>query len=200
MATETETFTASNGTDITSVGSSIWAYGAGTSGDIFVTANEFRPRLSMDLARFARRAGTFTDDQYAQVKLTALVSQSRVGVGVRANNAGSGYLLYVASGDYYLVKLVSGAFTILRYGANSFSVNDIIRLEVSGTGLTCKQNGTSFWTETDSALTSGNPGICGWGPSATVFSAADDWEGGDLAAAALQNFQYDWPHQLHARR
>jgi hypothetical protein len=28
----------------------------------------------------------------------------------------------------------------------------------------------------------------------------DDWEGGDLVAAALQNFQYDWPHQLHARR
>jgi hypothetical protein len=200
MATETETFTASNGTDITSVGSSIWAYGDGNSGKLFVTDNQIRAVLNQTIAWFARRAGTFTDNQYAQIKLAKFASSSRVGVCVRANTTGTGYLLVASASEYLLIKRVSFSFVLLRAASLAFSVNDILSLEASGTTLTCKKNGTSFWTATDSDIASGNPGVADLSSNALDFTAGDDWEGGDLVAAALQNFQYDWPHQLHARR
>ena len=200
MAVETETFTAGNGTDITSVGSSIWAYGNGSSGKLFVTDNRIRAIVNGAIVWFARRAGTFTDDQYAQITLSKLVTLSSIGVCVRANTSGTGYMLVAASNEYYLIKLVSFSYVLMRAAGRTFNVNDILRLEVSGTTLTCKQNGTAFWTATDSAITSGNPGVADQSENASDFSAGDDWEGGDLVATALQNFQYDWPHQLHARR
>lgn len=200
MATETETFTAGNGTDITSVGSSIWAYGNGSSGKLFVTDNRFRSILNENIAWFARRAGTFTDDQYAQITLAKLAATSYVGVCVRANTSGTGYLLVASPTVYILIKRVNYGYVELRAAARTFNVNDILRLEVSGTTLTCKQNGTAFWTATDSDITSGNPGVADQSANASDFSAGDDWEGGDLVATTLQNFQYDWPHQLHARR
>jgi hypothetical protein len=200
MATETETFTASNGTDITSVGSSIWAYGNGSSGKLFVTDNQIRAVLNETIAWFARRAGTFTDNQYAQIKLAKFASSSRIGVCVRANTTGTGYLLVASASEYLLIKRVSFSFVQLRAASLAFSVNDILSLEASGTTLTCKKNGTSFWTATDSDIASGNPGVADLSSNALDFTAGDDWEGGDLVTAALQNFQYDWPHQLHARR
>jgi hypothetical protein len=200
MAVETEAFTASNGTDITSVGSSIWAYSNGSSGDLFVTSNEIRPRLNFNNATAARRAGTFTNDQYAQIVLRTLVSTSRIGVIVRGNTSGSFYALYAASNEYWLLKLVSYSFTLIRFGSRTFNTGDVLRLEVSGTGLTALQNGTSFWTATDASISAGNPGVSCNGENASLFTSGDSWEGGDLVTAALQNFQYDWPHQLHARR
>ena len=200
MAVETESFTAGNGTDITSVGSSIWAYGNGSSGKLFVTDNQIRATLNENITWFARRAGTFTDNQYAQIKLVKFASSSRIGVCVRANTSGTGYLLVASNSEYFLISLVSYSFTLLRSAGLAFSVNDILSLEVSGTTLTCKKNGTSFWTATDSNIASGNPGVADLSANALDFTAGDDWDGGDLVAAALQNFQYDWPHQLHARR
>ena len=202
MAVETESFTAGDGTDITSVGSSIWAYTNGVSGDLFVTSNAIRPRLNKNNLMLARRAGTFADDQYAQIVITAMPSgvNTRIGVGVRCNTSGTGYYLYVQSGTYLLAKLVSYSATQLRLGGGTFAVNDVIRLEAEGTTLRAIKNGTTFWTATDSAIASGNPGVSANGEDASQFAAGDDWEGGDLVTAAPQFYQYDWPHQLHARR
>jgi hypothetical protein len=200
MAVETESFTAANGTDITGVGSSIWSYVNGSSSFLSVTSNEIRHKVNTNTASIASRAGTFTDNQYAQIKLTKTsVSQSYIGVGVRASS-GNGYFLYVSGTTYVLGKVISFGYNEIRVAGRTFNVNDILLLEVSGTTLTCKQNGTAFWTATDTAHASGNPAVTGNGFNATDFNAGDDWEGGDLVAAALQNFQYDWPHQLHARR
>jgi len=200
MAVETEAFTAANGTDITSVGSSIWAYGNGSSGKLFVTDNRIRSILNENVAWFARRAGTFADNQYAQIKLAKFASNSHVGVCVRANTSGTCYLLVASSSGYFLSRRINFNYVELRAGSLAFSVNDVLTLEASGTTLTCKKNGTSFWTQTDSNIASGNPGVADISSNALDFTAGDDWEGGDLATAALQNFQYDWPHQLHARR
>lgn len=200
MAVETESFTAGNGTDITSVGSGLWSYANGSTAQLFVTSNEIRHKVNTNTASIASRAGTFTDNQYAQIKLTKTsVSQSYIGVGVRAS-PGNGYFLYVSGTTYVLGKVVSYGYNEIRVAGRTFNVNDILRLEVSGTTLTCKQNGSTFWTATDSALASGNPSVTGNGFNATDFNAGDDWEGGDLVTASLQFYQYDWPHQLHARR
>lgn len=200
MAVESESFTASNGTDITSVGSSIWAYGNGSSGKLFVTSNALRPIVNEVIAWFARRAGTFTDDQYAQGTLTRLVNLGWAGVCVRANTAGTAYILMASSTGYLVVRRVSFGYVQIGGASRSFSVGDIIRLEASGTTLTAKVNGATLVTITDSNIASGNPGVACMGESATDYSAIDDWEGGDLAVTALQSWQYDWPHQLHVRR
>jgi len=200
MAVETESFTASNGTAITGVGSSIWTYANGGTDQLFVTSNEIRHKINTNLTTIALRAGTFTDNQYAQIKLAKVsVSQSRIGVAVRTS-AGNGYFFYADGGEYFFGKMASYSQTLLRIAGRTFNVNDILRLEVEGTTLRLIQNSSTFWTATDSTLSSGNPGVSGNGLNATDFNAADDWEGGDLVTAALQNFQYDWPHQLHARR
>lgn len=200
MAVETESFTAGNGTDITGIGSGLWSYANGSSTFLSVTSNEIRHKVNTNTASIAARAGTFADDQYAQIKLTKnSVSQSYIGVGVRAS-AGAGYFLYVSGTTYVLGKVVSYGYNEIRVAGRTFNVGDIIRLEVSGTTLTCKQNGATFWTATDASHSSGNPAVTGNGFNSTDFNAGDDWEGGDLVTAALQFYQYDWPHQLHARR
>jgi hypothetical protein len=200
MAVETESFTASNGTAITGVGSSIWTYITGASDHLFVTSNEIRHKVNTNSTTVASRAGTFTDNQYAQIKITKLsVSQSRIGVAVRGSGT-SAYWLYVDSSLYALGKMTNSVYSELRVASHTCSVGDVLRLEVEGTTLRAMKNGVAFWTATDSSFASGNPGVSGNGLNATDFNAADDWEGGDLVTAALQNFQYDWPHQLHARR
>ncbi len=109
-------------------------------------------------------------------------------------------MLVTSSSAYLLVRRINFDYVELRTGSLAFSVDDVLTLEASGTTLTCKKNGTSFWTQTDSNIASGNPGVADISANALDFTAGDDWEGGDLVTAALQKFQYDWPHQLHARR
>ena len=58
----------------------------------------------------------------------------------------------------------------------------------------------TFLRKVEEAIASGNPGVSANGEDASQFAAGDDWEGGDLVTAAPQFYQYDWPHQLHARR
>jgi hypothetical protein len=55
-----------------------------------------------------------------------------------------------------------------------------VRLEVSGTTLTVKYNGTTIDTATDSSLASGSAGVVCY--DAGAFERADDWEGGNLGA------------------
>jgi hypothetical protein len=200
MAVETESFTASDGTAITNVGSSIWTYAAGTSDHLFVTSNQVRHKINTNSTTIASRAGTFTDNQYAQITLKKVsVSQSYIGVAVRSSS-GNAYWLYVSGTAYVLGKTISFGYNEIRVAGRTFNINDVLRLEVEGTTLRAIQNGATFWTATDSALSTGKVGVSGAGTNVTDFNAADDWEGGDLVTAALQNFQYDWPHQLHARR
>lgn len=197
MTVVTETFTAPDGTDITSVGSGIWAYGDGTSGRLFVTSNALRPVVNVNTAWFARRAGTFSNDQYAEAKLSTAVTSSHMGVCVRANTSGTGYLLYVSSAEYYLWRRVSYGAVLLRSAYRTFNTNDVIRLEVEGTTLRLKQNGSTFYTSTDSAIASGNPGVSGNGwPATTTFTAIDDWEGGDLSAPPAYTAPYYVSHSI----
>ena len=200
MAVETESFTAGDGTDITSVSSGVWSYANGTTGDLYVTSNQIRHVVNRINLSLARRSGTFTDDQYAKITLKKVsVVAGWIGVAARVSN-GNGYWLHAHSGGYGLGKLVSYGYTGLRFGSMSWTPGDILALEVEGTTLRCLKNGAMFWTQTDSSLASGAPGISASGENTTDFNAADDWEGGDLAVAAPQSWQYDWPHQLHVRR
>ena len=190
----TESFTAANGTDITALsGGSVWAYTAGGSGILFVTSNAIRTVLPPEnLLRSARYAGTFSNDQYSQIKLTKLAASSYIGCTVRANTAGNNYLFVVSGSIYYLWKTVNYSPTLLRSAGRTFSLNDVVRLEISGNTLTLKQNGTAFYTTTDNSLITGNPGVCAISePAATDFAAGDDWEGDNLGSVTILSVDTD---------
>jgi hypothetical protein len=209
MAVETETFTAADSTHITSVGSSIWSMTEGDASRLIIDSNALRTNSAQNWLTVARRAGTFTDNQYAQCVLRNLnaanstsFASPRVGVAVRNGSASSGtfYILLVWSDWFLLSKRISFSSTDLRSASGTFTNGDSLRLEVEGTTLRCLKNGSQFYTTTDAGISSGNPGIASSTNSNGSAASMDDWEGGDLVTAALQNFQYDWPHQLHARR
>jgi len=126
---------------------------------------------------------TFASNQYAQVKITSVVTAAENGGPVvRAQNSGGGnaYVLFVTDATTAKVyKTIAGVWTQL--GANcsgTFAQNDILRLEVSGSTLTPKLNGTAIsgCERTDTVLTVGRPGAYMDGADWRL----DDWAGGDL--------------------
>ncbi len=132
-------------------------------------------------------AGTFANDQYAQLKLTTYnPSWMYLGVTVRASGTNNWYGAYVGgSGSTYelmLFKMVAGTWTQLGSTySGSWAANDVIRVEANGTTIRALQNGTSRISVTDSALTSGQAGLTGYGPIDPSLLKGDDWEGGDLS-------------------
>ena len=198
----TDNFTASNGTELTGY-SANWSLGNALSSDFVIDTNALRTPFSRGIALHAyRNDGSFANDQYAEAKIVQVGSASQyMGVCVRAGN-GDAYAFAVDGINYLMWKLIGfGGYTELAYAPLAVSAGDTIRLEASGTTLTAKKNGATVTTVTDSALTSGRPGVAGQGgASSGTYTLLDDWVGDDLSAAALQFYQYDWPHQLHARR
>ena len=82
-------------------------------------------------------------------------------------------------------KRVAGPGTsIATTGDNLIVAGDIVYLEIQGSTLLLKRNGTNFLgPSTDTALTAGSAGI---GLRHTVANSGpwlDTWEGGDFAAA-----------------
>ena len=136
-------------------------------------------------------ADTFGSDQYAEAKLVGNVTYySQIGVAVRCAAGGNHYGLYFQSGGQHiwLYKLVSGTWTELAHaqGVGAWHNGDTIRLEVSGTTLTPKHNGaliTALGTVSDSSLSSGAAGICGYGIDAAA--RLDDWQGGNLGGGGV---------------
>jgi hypothetical protein len=125
---------------------------------------------------------SFPADQYSQ----AVIGVALPGGGptVRADSSGNFYLFTIDSPGVSATALMlkyTGSFSTLDTRSCSAVVGDVIRLEVSGTTLTGKVNGTVVSTVTDTAIASGNPGlhIYFFNPALSL----DDWEGGDLAAA-----------------
>lgn len=142
-------------------------------------------------------AGTFTDDQYASLEIRVLSYQStsyNVGVICRAsgdqdsNRDWYGASVCLDASSSYttkLLKVVNGTVTELHSASVAWSVGDKIELEVEGTTLRLCKNGTALggsFTQTDSSLSTGLPGVAIALGSETTFYA-DNWEGGNLSSA-----------------
>lgn len=198
----TDSFTASNGTQLTGY-SANWSLGNALASDFVIDSNALRTPFARGIAMHAyRNDGAFANDQYAEAKIVQVGSAGQfMGVCVRSGN-GDAYAVVVDGVEYILYRLVSySAYTVLSRAALSLATNDTIRLEASGTSLTVKLNGANVVSVTDATFASGRAGIAGIGDATSgTYTLLDDWVGDDLSAAALQLFQYRWPHQLHARR
>lgn len=148
-------------------------------------------------------SGSFTADQYSSIVLGGLTygsSQQHVCALVRcsggddSSSGGATRNYYVAGVQYdgagtyttVLGRVVNGVFTSLHSAAQAWSNGDRLELEVEGTTLRVCRNGTPLggsFTQTDSSLSSGVPGVGGSGGDNTIVG--DSWEGGNLITFTL---------------
>ena len=179
-----------------------WNSGAGGWGNVNLVSNAVQAGTTDTDVMAKYNAGSFSNDQYSQAKIvTFSTGTGYVGVSVRAQSDtdGSCYVLYAQN--------VNNRFEIAKQNASGASVstttlatitatpavNDIIKLEATGTNpttLKAYQNGTQIGsnvTDSSSPYNNGRPGVAFY--SSTVANhRLDDWEGGDVGAAAGQPF------------
>ena len=124
------------------------------------------------------------DDQYSQLKLVRYTAR----VFVRVTNTGGEY-----NGYFFEVSTIFNTINIYRYtnnvgqvslasGTNSTVANDVVYLEIQGSSLVAKINGTTVLTATDSNFASGQPGFY---IADSGGDRIDDFEVGDFSSAAL---------------
>ena len=179
----TDAFTGTDGTALTTY-SANWSL---NSGNFVINTNAVAPNQSATECGARWNADTFGNNQYAQSKLANITTTGQtIGVAVRAATGGAAsyYGFYAdgsGGGKTFLFKMVAGSWTQLGSLGAALAVNDIIRLEVSGTTLTPKVNGSTQsppGARTDSAHSSGAAGLSGYSVSTSM--RLDDWEGGNL--------------------
>ncbi len=108
--------------------------------------------------------GTFNDNQFAEMGVTA-VGTGYIGVGVRLQSgAHSGYGAYCNNQDIKIIEWNAGTPTT-HYTGSACTAFDVIRLEISGTSITLKRNGSTLTSVTDSTFSTGRPGLVGNGNS-----------------------------------
>lgn len=130
-------------------------------------------------------SATWPNDQYSQAEATVNTSfndGSGIGVRVRmATGARTAYDSIVdASNHAFHSKFVSGTYTNIWSRAITFSAGAVIYLEVQGTTLVTKYNGSAVGaSNTDSSIASGKAGLRHSGNTDSL-SHLDNWEGGDF--------------------
>jgi len=139
-----------------------------------------------------------TSDHYSEIKLGTL--QNDGGPCVRVTD-GTTTTMYLADLDpatafpttnYTIFMKNSATFTAVSGGSgsiNTFTVGDVFRLEIQGTTLTLKQNGTVVKTCTDSTLATGKPGM----HTDSTAIKYTDWAAGDFAGGAAINITLSEP-------
>jgi len=120
-------------------------------------------------------AETFPVNQYSKAKIAVIVGSADIGITARC--ATNFYLSISRVTGSDILKYTGGGFSLLASITHAVYANgDVIGIECEGTTIRSLKNGISQGSTTDSAVTSGAPGVYHW------FTAArlDDWEGGSL--------------------
>jgi hypothetical protein len=117
-------------------------------------------------------------NQYSQLQITATTSGAgALGPAVSVAD-GSFYGFYIEASVAYVFKQAGIITTVLSSTAATQSVNDVLRLEISGQTLVGKQNNTVILTSFDLVpLPLGAPGVNG---RLTSTLRANNWQGGNL--------------------
>ena len=186
-------------TDDFSSGLGAWTNINSVSGAMSINSGQAQGSGSVELTDTATvmiTAGTYSNDQYSKVAVTALSASGsnqfvmaicRCSGDVNTSNAQMDYYAAVvrdinASGAVHrcaLYKLVNGVQTQLTANNDTivYSNGDTVEIEAEGTTIRFLKNGVEQFSTTDSSLTSGKPGF-----GATAFQLVDNWEGGTLGS------------------
>jgi hypothetical protein len=160
-----------------------------------ITSNRVEPQ-DLALGKDASEMNVSTAwpaDHFSRATIAAIAgtgSDTGVGVAVRCVTNGidtaSMYRVVAnlaGTNNTSLDRYVANVYSTLLQGTAAWTVGDRIELQVQGLTLVVLRNGAVVFSTTDSALSTGRPGIS---HSAVVASASvDNWEGGDLADVTL---------------
>ena len=156
-----------------------------TTGTLGIVSDAAQPSVGGNAASFYS-AATFQPNQYSEVilKTNSLITNTHGGGPTVRGSSGGYYRLFInnndVSGNVGLASVIGGVFTSLATATVTSASGDLIRLEIVGAVLTGYQNGTQIIQFTDTNITSGAPGICGFMATAPLTSSMVNWEGGDL--------------------
>lgn len=136
-------------------------------------------------------AVTWPNDHYCKAQMYANTTNTDTGPSLMVRHTGD----YATGSKYFstvnhlgtnnvsVYKDVSNAYTLLTRLTQSWTDGDTWEVDVQGTTLTTKLNGSTIDSRSDSALATGSPGIFGSG-TITTSAALDNWEGGDFASVS----------------
>lgn len=150
--------------------------------------------LNNDCAR--RYTGvSFTADHYSEMTIALMPGGGQLFYHycmVRMSATAGCYLLTTASdisaATVQLWRISdAGAYTQIQtditLGSNVVA-GDVLRLEVSGTTLTVKRNGSTVRQSTDATFASGQPAVGGWAQSGSDVLFTSAWAAADIVAGA----------------
>ena len=152
-------------------------------GSWIITSNQAEGTAGASGYALAAYTGlTFSNNQSASSQVAAF--GGGIGPGVRmSSTTNSGYFVGVGPSSVELFKLVAGTPTLLgTIYSGTVSIGDTIGITVNGTSLTALLNGTAVATATDSAFSSGYPGIVSAGTPGGIVN----FTGGDLQYTSTQ--------------
>lgn len=132
--------------------------------------------------------GTWANDQSSHYTLAGTGVEMGPATRLSGTSAAnfSGYWLSNRPLGLRLRKLVNGSITTIADGLGTAATNgQAIKLDAAGTSLRAYVAGSQVGsTQTDSAVSSGNPGFMTWANSSS--EGVDDWIGtGDAGSAVL---------------
>jgi hypothetical protein len=129
-------------------------------------------------------AVSFPNNQWAQVAVgSTLETTSDQGVGpmVRAQSGGDRILMQGNSVQTRVYKKVSGTFTQLGTDGPAVTNGDVLYLEIQGTTVVAKLNGTSVCGSPIALGTGPSTGSAGlWAAPVSVLDTGNNWSGGDF--------------------
>jgi hypothetical protein len=165
---------------------------AATGGPFLISANVVPAPGGTVVANW--NANTFAADQFSEVTMP-VVGTAFGGPAVRISGSNNWYsCLESTSGNLMTIqKNVNGSLTSLVNTGITPANGDLVRAEVAGTTITCRQNGAVINSTSDSSLASGSPGMDVQSTAATF----DNWSGGNLHPIAQLDTEQDWTQPQH---
>lgn len=183
--TNTDNFNRANETPLSGGGN--WT---STTNQIVLTSNTVQPAGTGNDREAVYVAWANGNDQYSQMKITAVTSTAGNGFGVCVRHdptvgTKTMYRLVLeGGGNFEVLKLVAGTPTSLRTGTVTYSAGTALGLSVQGSTLKVWYNGSQVGTNiTDSTITTGDPGIA-YSSTLSSVPTGDDWDAGTTGGAA----------------
>lgn len=141
---------------------------------------------------------SWPNDQYSQAKLVSVANSTDTAVSVRAITTGAARNAYhgghahseTGANTPAIWKQVANVLTVLSSGGSALVGGETIYLEVQGTALVLKVNGSTVTSTTDASLASGSAGLYEENRAGNI-AVLDDWVGGDFATGTTRGTPFE---------
>lgn len=185
----TDAFTGVDGTELHAYNAG-WVKYRGDSYQLAIQSNSFQGNYELHITYGWEGDGAFNDNQYAQIKCVSTTNGTYLGVVCRAIYTDAThktwYGFFGAPNDGFYLYYFNNDNTehdLVHYTDANLQVDDVLRLEVSGSSLVCKLNGATIISTTDTTISGGGvAGVNTWGSNSC---RGDDFEGGNLESGGV---------------